>query len=122
MNIKILAEEWLTEHKNKNACNASFKVALESLIELLLKVHEYDGTFSYDEVKYDENFGDDRECKCGHSYYRHFDPYEQMSPVWCKYCKKYTMADIDNHIFDEYCPGFEERVKKKPAAIKKNKK
>ena len=36
---------------------------------------------------YDPNFGDDRECACGHSYYRHFDSYEDMSPVGCKYCE-----------------------------------
>lgn len=35
---------------------------------------------------YDPNFGDDRLCKCGHPYYRHFDTYEGMSPVGCKYC------------------------------------
>ena len=35
---------------------------------------------------YDPLFGDDRVCKCGHSYYRHFDTYENMSPVGCKYC------------------------------------
>ena len=35
---------------------------------------------------YDPNFGDDRPCKCGHPYYRHFDSYENMDPVGCKYC------------------------------------
>lgn len=25
-------------------------------------------------------------CECGHSYYRHFDSYEDMEPVGCKYC------------------------------------
>ena len=35
---------------------------------------------------YDKDFGDDRECVCGHPYYRHFDTYEDMSPVGCKYC------------------------------------
>ena len=36
--------------------------------------------------KYNPNFGDHRVCNCGHSYYRHFDPYEDMSDVGCKYC------------------------------------
>ena len=31
-------------------------------------------------------FGDDRLCICGHAYYRHFDTYEDMKPVGCKYC------------------------------------
>jgi len=39
------------------------------------------------EDKYDPNFGDDKECAdCGHSYERHFDTYEDMRPVGCKYC------------------------------------
>jgi hypothetical protein len=37
--------------------------------------------------KYNPNFGDNRECKCGHPYHRHFDSYEQMSTVGCKYCQ-----------------------------------
>lgn len=36
--------------------------------------------------KYDAQFGDDRECECGHAYYRHFDGYEDNAPVGCKYC------------------------------------
>ncbi len=35
---------------------------------------------------YDKDFGDNRDCECGHPYYRHFDTYENMSPVGCKYC------------------------------------
>ncbi len=37
-------------------------------------------------VRYNECYGDDRLCKCGHPYYRHFDSYEDMAPVGCKYC------------------------------------
>jgi len=36
--------------------------------------------------KYNPNYGDDRICKCGHPYYRHFDTYEDMYPCGCKYC------------------------------------
>lgn len=36
--------------------------------------------------KYNPAFGDDKLCKCGHSYYRHFDTYEKMDNVGCKYC------------------------------------
>lgn len=35
---------------------------------------------------YDPKFGNDRICECGHEYYRHFDPYEEMRAVGCKYC------------------------------------
>lgn len=35
---------------------------------------------------YNPNFGDEKECQCGHQYHRHFDSYEDMEPVGCKYC------------------------------------
>lgn len=38
------------------------------------------------EYKYNPDFGDDKECECGHPYYRHFDTYENMSIAGCKYC------------------------------------
>lgn len=37
-------------------------------------------------VKYDPNFGDDKLCVCGHTYYRHHDSHEDMRPSNCKYC------------------------------------
>lgn len=36
--------------------------------------------------EYNPDYGDDRLCECGHPYYRHFDSYEGMAPVGCKYC------------------------------------
>ncbi len=36
--------------------------------------------------KYNPNYGDNRKCKCGHSYYRHFDSWADMRNVGCKYC------------------------------------
>ena len=38
------------------------------------------------EHKYNPKYGDSRECECGHTYYRHFDSYEDMYPIGCKYC------------------------------------
>jgi hypothetical protein len=35
---------------------------------------------------YDPVFGDEKMCQCGHTYYRHFDSYEEMKPIGCKYC------------------------------------
>lgn len=35
---------------------------------------------------YDPEAGDHSLCSCGHPYYRHFDSYENMLPVGCKYC------------------------------------
>jgi len=40
----------------------------------------------YTEYLYNPNYGDDRECVCGHPYYRHFDTYEDMRNCGCKYC------------------------------------
>jgi hypothetical protein len=39
------------------------------------------------DVRYNPKYGDDRTCECGHPYYRHFDTYEDMAPVGCKYCQ-----------------------------------
>jgi len=35
---------------------------------------------------YDKTFGDERLCACGHPYRRHFDTYDEMQPIGCKYC------------------------------------
>ena len=36
---------------------------------------------------YNPKYGDDKLCKCGHPYYRHFDTWDNMNPVGCKYCE-----------------------------------
>ena len=36
---------------------------------------------------YNLKYGDDRICVCGHTYYRHFDGYENNRAVGCKYCQ-----------------------------------
>jgi hypothetical protein len=48
---------------------------------------------------YDPNFGDDKMCRCGHVYYRHFDPFENMRAVGCKYCncQKFEELSTANH-------------------------
>ena len=38
------------------------------------------------EREYDPAYGSERLCTCGHIYYRHFDTYDHMRPVGCKYC------------------------------------
>jgi hypothetical protein len=44
-------------------------------------------------VCYNPHYGDDRICKCGHSYTRHFDSYENNEPVGCKYCACHTFVE-----------------------------
>jgi len=46
-------------------------------------------------LPYDPDFGDERECACGHDYDRHFDSYEDMLPVGCKYCPCGTFEEPD---------------------------
>ena len=29
-------------------------------------------------------------CACGHAYERHFDSYDKMDPIGCKYCQCFT--------------------------------
>ena len=43
--------------------------------------------------EYNPEFGDDRKCQCGHAYYRHFDTYEDMADVGCKYCDCRTFTE-----------------------------
>jgi len=44
-------------------------------------------------IKYNPNYGDNRICECGHAYHRHFDSYEDMDPVGCKYCSCYEFKE-----------------------------
>ena len=46
-----------------------------------------------EKMVYNPKYGDDRMCICGHPYYRHFDTYEDMYPVGCKYCDCYTFVE-----------------------------
>ena len=38
------------------------------------------------DLKYNPNYGDHRLCLCGRPYHRHFDSYDAMRNVGCKYC------------------------------------
>jgi len=57
---------------------------LENQVDVL----ENDSLIQYntDKPGYDCKFGDAKLCACGHQYHRHFDSYENMDPVGCKYC------------------------------------
>ena len=46
------------------------------------------------EVKvYNPDYGDERTCKCGHSYYRHFDSYDDWDAIGCEYCDCYEFEE-----------------------------
>ena len=55
--------------------------------------HAYLSQPQPDKLVYNPKYGDDRECICGHPYYRHFDSYEDNEPVGCKYCSCYTVVE-----------------------------
>lgn len=42
---------------------------------------------------YNPQYGDDRVCVCGHSYYRHFDSFDDMSDCGCRYCDCETFVE-----------------------------
>ncbi len=44
-------------------------------------------------LSYNKHFGDDKVCECGHEYHRHFDSYENMEAVGCKYCGCYCFDE-----------------------------
>ena len=48
--------------------------------------------------KYNPNYGDDRICECGHSYYRHFDSYNKMSTCGCKYCGCFEFREVEGEL------------------------
>lgn len=48
------------------------------------------------ERAYNSSYGDARICTCGHSYSRHFDPFEDDKAVGCKYCGCYTFVEETN--------------------------
>lgn len=56
------------------------------------------------EATYNPDFGDDKLCRCSHTYYRHFDTYEEMSPVGCKYCPCRKFDEVKTG-FDKYVAG-----------------
>lgn len=45
------------------------------------------------DIFYNPAYGDNRICECGHTYERHFDSYEEMEPVGCKYCRCYEFKE-----------------------------
>ena len=55
------------------------------------------------EKRYNPNYGDDRMCVCGHPYYRHFDSYDHMEAVGCKYCGCQKFIEKKENEGEELC-------------------
>ena len=45
--------------------------------------------------KWNPDYPQDKLCKCGHPYYRHFDSYEDMEPCGCKYCGCHDFIPVE---------------------------
>lgn len=54
--------------------------------------------------KYDSN---DKYCLCGHSYYRHFDSYERVSRMSCKYCLCHKYVESAGIYTSEFIEKFD---------------
>lgn len=44
--------------------------------------------------KHNPNYPADKICRCGHPYYRHFDTYDNMENIGCKYCPCYEFIPL----------------------------
>lgn len=88
----------IAEHGNYNcALIESLTMQLKILEERLPA--SYTNAEPYINGEYNPEYGDNRLCKCGHTYDRHFDSYDDMYPVGCKYCacskfEEMTWADL----------------------------
>lgn len=115
INIDKVVKKWLIEH-NHYEFEPSFKEDFSSLCQLINDILDHEGLIiSGDEFgnMYDPNFGDNKKCECGHSYYRHFDSYDDMAPVGCKYCCHWgpdPSVESDYH-GKGHCTGFKEKTK-----------
>lgn len=103
MNLESLAKRFLNDH-GINESGRLYSSYLEDLVSLLEEVAYHEGAIS-SEPEYDPSFGDNRKCQCGHTYYRHFDTYDNMSAVGCKYCSSWE--DVCR---PGYCNRFTEEV------------
>jgi hypothetical protein len=59
---------------------------------------EYEYVEIHREKQYNPNYGDNRKCICGHSYYRHFDSWDHMRAVGCKYCGCYEFVEAKEEL------------------------
>lgn len=71
------------------------KIILRQLAEDDVEKPYITETGVYTIHKYNPNYGDDRLCECGHPYHRHFDSYEDMEAIGCKYCTCYEFKEVN---------------------------
>lgn len=84
--LVILIENELDKYISGYVLDENIKKLATKLANTLISEGYIEKEYDLDLPLYDSSFGDDRICVCGHPYYRHFDTYEDMYPVGCKYC------------------------------------
>ena len=88
----MMTEETYLEMKKLIAKHEAEQLNIRNVVNCVERPYKEIVTIKT-EKKYNPNFGDDKKCKCGHSYYRHFDSYEQMEAIGCKYCDCYDFEE-----------------------------
>lgn len=102
MIVEKIAKEWLLT-EGYDETDSDFQSSLDSLCDLLEDAAE-NGYLG--EEEFDPQVGENTLCLCGHTYYRHFDPYDNMAPVGCKYCSHYTYHSNGIQHHSHVCTGF----------------
>jgi hypothetical protein len=74
-------KELISEYENK-------KEISDEEEKPYIKVVYIETDFKYN-PKYDKN----KICECGHPYHRHFDSYENMEAIGCKYCSCFVFKE-----------------------------
>lgn len=78
--------------------NSDIEISLESedgpYIKYKVKVN-----MNFTQMNYNPKFAETNPdaCACGHSYERHFDPYEDWLAIGCKYCTCHTYHTLPNN-------------------------
>ncbi|QMP84310.1 hypothetical protein HUN41_00217 [Streptomyces phage Coruscant] len=74
----------------------------ETLLSILRKSKEPGANFFIEKVQaeidrlWNPEFNQEARCECGHPYHRHFDSYENMEPIGCKYCECYDFKESND--------------------------
>jgi len=103
--LHTIASEWLTNSPTGVLFSDTKRIAKAAVMEFIANQHELtmyeryadpsEGeqpyivrlhTRRFGKIMYNPNYGDDRICECGDPYDRHFDSYEDIYPIGCKYC------------------------------------
>ena len=89
---KVAAGYWLHCSAHEQTIEDGMILAIYAQ-KAMERLYRMERGFPEDVPLYDSTFGDYKKCICGHNYERHFDSYEDMAPVGCKYCNCMVFAE-----------------------------